>query len=885
MTPEEVVELVLKEPEGARLFKADLHIHTRHSGEDTCVMTAEEAVEVAAAKGMNMIALTDHKCCEGYAAAAAHIVKKAIPIGLIPGVEVSTGLQGVHLLAYFRPSADPDKTANDIRNALVELGVHLNAQQNEPYTAKTIMTPSMATDALHKRGALVVVAHAEKACAAKGKDKTDLLANKHVQGFELSSSPMPDELKVPVSRTCAICGSDAHTPAEVGEACMFVRGEGADFDTLYAALTDPEFRIFRSAPTTVYPYISGLLIQSPASTLTDGMLDGFRVRFNPGLNCLIGERGTFKSSVINVLRAVLGSQAASAGFNPWDERESGTNRDILQRVVGEGRTVHVVIAMSDGDHLVASGTVTKGSVQSALRTTLGVSQARLPCEACPTSLYMHDGIKSRADSVSWLAGTVDESIPGVVPLVAQERDILGKLQENRRRLEALNPLKSTLLAKRKELEGLRQRRAGLGVSAELAAVVNRKEEVLDWFDGIKRQVDTAARQIDAVNASISITWSPLLPESLSASADLVIEAATAADAASTALNGIGDISRRLKALSKQVDEAHRKISIAFDGLAAEQLGQPAPGASIEAAVESYSKLGEGIAVLAEEISEKSLGLSGETDLLDTRRDLLNELDKVRAERLALRERRCAETWRAGAITIGWRPHGNTYAYMDFLKSKTSVKGLQDEEHRRPLVESISPRRLATLVRAKDNAGLAAEARLPAHIAVKFLAECPKLIDSTYELEEIDYDDAPEIRFDDQGVKKPLTELSAGQRATVLLRLILAGGGGPLVIDQPEDDIDNKVVYDEIVTCVKRQKGERQLIMATHQANIPVLGDAEKILVLKSDGKHGSLHTQGCIENREVTGYVLRILEGGREAIMRRYQKYADEGLLSYSPTH
>jgi hypothetical protein len=883
VTPEEVVHLVLREPPGAGVFKADLHIHTVHSKENGCTMTVQEAIDAAVSQKLDLVSITDHNCCEAYTEAVAYVVEKGFTIGLVPGVEVSTGFNGVHLLAYFRPLESPEKTANCVRTALVNLGIELNAQQNEPHGAKTELKPSEAVKALRSSGALLVLAHAEKACTLKGSEKVDLFSSTSVSGFELVGNP-PEELKEHITKKCVLKGSDAHQPGEVGKQHTFIRGERPDFDTLYAALTDPISRVLSATPSTVFPYIMGLHIEAPAGASPDGMLDGFTARLNSGLNCLIGERGTFKSSIINVLRAVLGSSATASSSTTWDDRESKVSKEILQRVVGEGRTIHIAIAMATDDYLVASGTLVRGSVQPALRTTLGVSQTRLPSEACSTSLYMHDGIKARADDISWLAGTVDKTVPGVEALVARESELLGKLQENRKKLEALGPLKAVIASKRKELEGLRQRRAGLGVSAELAAVVDQKEEVIGWFKGVRRQIEAAASQLETISLGVTIPSAPSLPDKLSSLTSLLDEVKVAATAASTAIDGIREVGKNLEALAKQVTDAHDKMSAAFDELAKNQLGQLAPGASVEMAVESYKKLGDGIVTLSEEIDEKAMGLSSEADLLKTREGLLDELDKVRAERLALRERRCAEAWRSGAITIGWRPAGNTRAYMDFIKVKTSVKGLQDEEHRQPLVQGIAPRRLAALVRAKDQAGLVSDSGLPSHIAAKFLTECPKLADSTYELEEITYDDAPEIRFDDQGVKKPLTELSAGQRATVLLKLILAGGSGPLVIDQPEDDIDNKVIYDEIVTDIRREKVKRQLIMATHQANIPVLGDAEKILVLKSDGQHGSLRTQGCIENREVTGYVLRILEGGREAIMRRYQKYADEGLLPQSPT-
>ena len=96
------------------------------------------------------------------------------------------------------------------------------------------------------------------------------------------------------------------------------------------------------------------------------------------------------------------------------------------------------------------------------------------------------------------------------------------------------------------------------------------------------------------------------------------------------------------------------------------------------------------------------------------------------------------------------------------------------------------------------------------------------------------------------------------------------------MDQPEDDIDNKVIYDEIVGSLQRGKRCRQIIVSTHQANVPVLGDADKIIVLASDGRYGSLKEDGGIEEDSITAEVLNILEGSPEAFRKRQMKYGLE---------
>lgn len=122
------------------------------------------------------------------------------------------------------------------------------------------------------------------------------------------------------------------------------------------------------------------------------------------------------------------------------------------------------------------------------------------------------------------------------------------------------------------------------------------------------------------------------------------------------------------------------------------------------------------------------------------------------------------------------------------------------------------------------------------------------------------------------------KLSFGQKAVGMLLLILQGATElgekrPLLIDQPEDDLDNSFVYHSLVREFHSIKPRRQLIIATHNPNIPIGGESENILVLKSDGEHGWIECSGTIDNKAVSEKVLQILEGDFDAFARRAEKY------------
>jgi predicted ATPase len=110
----------------------------------------------------------------------------------------------------------------------------------------------------------------------------------------------------------------------------------------------------------------------------------------------------------------------------------------------------------------------------------------------------------------------------------------------------------------------------------------------------------------------------------------------------------------------------------------------------------------------------------------------------------------------------------------------------------------------------------------------------------------------------------------------MLAFLLAYGDEPLVLDQPEDDLDNHLIYELVVRQIRDNKLRRQLIIVTHNPNIVVNGDAELVHALDfARGQCRVVHS-GCLQEREVREEVCRVMEGGREAFERRYLRIGKE---------
>ena len=123
---------------------------------------------------------------------------------------------------------------------------------------------------------------------------------------------------------------------------------------------------------------------------------------------------------------------------------------------------------------------------------------------------------------------------------------------------------------------------------------------------------------------------------------------------------------------------------------------------------------------------------------------------------------------------------------------------------------------------------------------------------------------------------PIGQASAGQRASAMLAFLLAHGEEPLVLDQPEDDLDNHLIYDLVVQQMRQNKMRCQLIVATHNPNIVVNGDAEMLHALDFKAGQCVVHQSGSLLQNAMREEVCRVMEGGREAFKRRYRRLGRE---------
>jgi ATPase subunit of ABC transporter with duplicated ATPase domains len=190
-----------------------------------------------------------------------------------------------------------------------------------------------------------------------------------------------------------------------------------------------------------------------------------------------------------------------------------------------------------------------------------------------------------------------------------------------------------------------------------------------------------------------------------------------------------------------------------------------------------------------------------------------------------------------------------------------------------IAENIRPDDLAALVRANDTTAIQAidEAKTNKADRAQRVVDALRASGKVGRLDVVRLRDVPALRLRVDGTPIPLTELSSGQRCMAILLILLIQSAAPLVIDQPEDQLDNAFIFDVLVPTLLAVKTSRQIIFATHSPNILVLGETDRVFVLEGTRATGRLVESGTVD--EVKSGIERVVEGGSEAFLLRSKRY------------
>ncbi len=609
--------------------------------------------------------------------------------------------------------------------------------------------------------------------------------------------------------------------------------------------------------------------------ISGGFLPGLTVKFPKGLTCIIGPRGSGKSTLAESLRFAL--QGATGA--------SRARLELIQANIGLGTTVTVNTSNEAGQRY----TVRRGYKQAAsligsegqVITSVDLDRGTfLPLDAY-TGREIEDiadealGEKRRAlldelkaDSFRQIQLAISEHRRRLESNAAQLRAAEQKVADVTEQIEELGDpeakLKAMGPAAKHEASGelLKATRQGQCNSREkrnLDRATKTISEFADRLDELDVPSQVRLSEEGSANAALLSQFESQIDGHFSAVADLISDAQSSVTAAREA-----------------VEQARRAIAIAQGKQDAElsRLSQISEAANER--VRERAAFEQQLLELQDLRSSRASATGVLMTLREERKTLrakyLEEIEKLsglRAEVATILQDEAGKNVRIRVIR-----NADVLPYQQMLAN--ALRGARVRNHDEILESllTIRPEHLAQLIQTNDALAFESLMSFGTERSARILEAFKQNIDPL-DLEVVPVEDGVriELNVSPSGSEsfKDASELSRGQKCTALLPILLARRDSPLIIDQPEDNLDNHFIYETVVNSICRLKDRRQMIFITHNANIPVLADAELVLVLNSDGKIGYVEKFGGVDS--CRDEIIDLLEGGRRAFDLRRKRY------------
>jgi ABC-type lipoprotein export system ATPase subunit len=676
-------------------------------------------------------------------------------------------------------------------------------------------------------------------------------------------------------RMALINAKDVAQPEDLAEpgASCWIKMTRPCFDAFVTAFKDPDSRLRLHHEMAPHHYS-----RIEAMEIDGGYLDGLRIRFSDHLNTAIGGRGTGKSTLLECLRYALDLE-----HKAQDARKQG-DRIVRDNLRAAGTvSVTLVSAASHGNRYRVKRRF--GEPPRVIDADGNVSELHPTEDLLPRlECYGQNEIFELARSDGALVDVLSRFMPGDAESTRRLDELRKALTDNAERLARALAGQDDLEQDLERLPKLNEQVAqyqALGVEAKLKQVpLLEKERQLkprfaeEWAR-LDKALETFAEELpDLTFLSDAVLDGLPHAEILRRGRTLLAGIKTGVADAVNPLRGVldsaqGDITALTKELDQALEGAERSLEAEFAKL-------PDVGGKRGAEVgRTYQALLRQI----EQIQPKQARLQTARDLTASlrqeRRNLLNDWSDLRSARTTALEG-VAKTLNKrlrGKVKIRVLAGGDRTALKDWLCEFPGISEKRvawvDE------AEGLTIPALVTAARAGEDALRATDWGLTtggAQVLAKL--DATKLM----ELETIDLGDRIDLQLNvshEAEQYRSLHQLSTGQQCTAILNLLLIDNQDPLIMDQPEDNLDNAFIAERIVTELRSAKTERQFIFATHNANIPVFGDAEWIGVFSASEEHGAVPSdrQGSIDVPVIRDEAARILEGGRTAFQQRQEIY------------
>lgn len=682
------------------------------------------------------------------------------------------------------------------------------------------------------------------------------------------------------NKVAIINAKDVAKPEDLADqkASCLIKMTRPCFESFKLAFQDPESRVRLNSDVSekYYSRIESLKV-------TGGYLDEVQIEFSEHLNSVIGGRGTGKSTLLECIRYAL--QLKPIGKNAQKQHD-----EIIKENLGKSKArVEIVIrsARMNGKRF----TVARRYGESvSLKDESGNPSSFTPADLLPEiEIYGQNEIyeiaQDKASQRQLLTRFVDA---GKHDGERRIQETLGKLAENRKKLiEAQGnvALIEDEVARLPKLEEQLGQFKSLGLEEKLKIVPLLETEKRLQKRGVEEEGGNLDKAFQAVRDN--------LPDTVFLS-DSAIGHLPHAESLRKLRAALDDLRGDAEALLSQWQEKYVAAKARIAAIAEElNAGIQQEEAALEKTFKELpafeGKTGKEIGIEFQGLLREIERIRPRQTLIENRRKvvtefnrqrqaILDELSSIRAERSSLFERSLKSLNKrlSGKLKLTVKPEAERTPVIRFLLDCRLESVAEGRLAWIREADDFSPVKLAELIRRGADALRDSGWSITPTVA-EALARLTT--EQVLRLEELELPDLIDIELNTahEGREnfKPLDKLSTGQQCTAILHLLLLQNLDPLLMDQPEDNLDNAFIADRIVAELRSAKIARQFIFATHNANIPVFGDAEWIGVFEArDGQaYMPSESQGAIDVTQVRDKAADILEGGKTAFNQRKAKY------------
>ena len=608
--------------------------------------------------------------------------------------------------------------------------------------------------------------------------------------------------------------------------------------------------------------------------ITGGFLKGLTFTLADGLNVVIGGRGSGKSTLLELIRFALGVPSALLAKRA---------EALIKKNLGTGR-VRVHIETKHGVRYVVERAI--GGAPQVFTPEGELVGASLERDLFRIDAYSQDEIETvaldRASQLALVDRFAENELREIAAKIARvDRDLAENATEVLALEEEIANLDDQVTEVRTIEEQLKPLQEGNGADALAVKAAHGEKALRDRERRVLAAADASIARLRTDLGALIATSRGAFGELIGAdvakglNADLFAPVAErlrgAVDALEETATHVGarcdSATTTVRTQSELLAKRHAVQEAAYDTLIAKQHED-------EARVTDRSRLQRRHAELAGALPVIETRRRLHANKMQIRAQLLTELGKLRSERFQIRYdigERLTKTL-APDVRVRVLESEDLSAYEAVLSDALSAL-----MNNRPktLVEKISPVMpddLADLVRRRDPAPLVERAQLQknpqrANQVIDALSPSHRL----FAIESAPIDDAVHIEFKHGSLWKDTTEASAGQRSGAILPILLLLADRPLLIDQPEDNVDPDFMCNVILRRVATLKTSRQFYFNAHHANVAVIPEAERVIKMASDGPHGHLVAAGTLD--EMKEHIM-LLEGGPEAFEQRRERYA-----------